>query len=77
MNVWIRQRSAPFSASAARSMSPGTTRASAAMTGPLHARRDLAHGLELALARDREARLEDVDAQASELLGDLDLLGLR
>src|SRR5215218_7460378 len=35
MNVWMRQRSAPPSASAARVMSPGTTRASAAMTGPL------------------------------------------
>src|SRR5215217_2882893 len=34
MNVWIRHRSAPFSASAARSMSPGTTRASEAITGP-------------------------------------------
>src|SRR5262245_6870980 len=34
MNVWIRQRSAPRSASAARSMSPGTTRARAAITGP-------------------------------------------
>ena len=32
MNVWIRQRSAPASASAARVMSPGTTRASAAIT---------------------------------------------
>ena len=34
MNVWMRQRSAPPSASAARVMSPGTTRASAAITGP-------------------------------------------
>src|SRR3954454_4022646 len=34
MNVWIRQRSAPFSASAARSMSPVAVRASAAITGP-------------------------------------------
>ena len=34
MNVWIRQRSAPFSASAARSMSPVVVRASAAITGP-------------------------------------------
>ena len=34
MNTWIRKRSAPFSASAARSMSPGTTRASDAITGP-------------------------------------------
>src|SRR5436190_6885140 len=33
-NVWMRNRSAPLSASPARSMSPGTTRASAAMTGP-------------------------------------------
>src|SRR6187397_3506337 len=34
MNVWMRQRSAPSSASVARVMSPGTTRASAAITGP-------------------------------------------
>src|SRR4051794_30357702 len=34
MNVWIRQRSAPFKASAARSMSPVAVRASAAITGP-------------------------------------------
>src|SRR6266540_1708402 len=34
MKVWIRHRSAPFRASAARWMSPGTTRARAAMTGP-------------------------------------------
>ena len=34
MNVWIRQRSAPFSASAARRMSPSVVRASAAITGP-------------------------------------------
>src|SRR4029077_20978910 len=37
---------------------------------------DLADGLELALRRDREAGLEDVDLQPRELLGDLDLLGL-
>ena len=34
MNVWIRQSSAPFSASAARRMSPSVVRASAAITGP-------------------------------------------
>src|SRR5581483_4848975 len=34
MNVWMRQRSAPLRASAARSMSPVVTRASAAITGP-------------------------------------------
>src|SRR3954470_2835372 len=33
-NAWMRNRSAPLSASPARSMSPGTTRARAAMTGP-------------------------------------------
>ena len=34
MNVWIRQLSAPFSASAARRTSPSVVRASAAITGP-------------------------------------------
>src|SRR5262245_28552898 len=34
MNVWMRQRSAPLSASAARSMSPVAVRASAAITVP-------------------------------------------
>ena len=34
MNVWIRHRSAPFSASAARSTSPVAVLASAAITGP-------------------------------------------
>src|SRR6476659_10958089 len=34
MNVWMRQCSAPFSASPARSMSPVAVRASAAITGP-------------------------------------------
>ena len=77
MNVWIRQRSAPFSASAARSMSPVVVRASAAITGPLHAGRDLADRVELAVGGDREAGLEDVDVQPGELLGDLDLLGPR
>ena len=33
MNVWMRDRSAPFSASPARSMSSGRQRASAAMIG--------------------------------------------
>ncbi len=32
--MWMRQRSAPLSASAARSMSPVAVRASAAITGP-------------------------------------------
>ena len=32
--------------------------------------------LEVALARDREAGLDDVDAETGELLGDLELLAL-
>src|SRR5262245_12487712 len=36
---------------------------------------DRLHGLEVAVAGDREARLYDVDAQSRELLGDLQLLG--
>ena len=48
MKVWIRQRSAPFSACAARSMSPVVVRASAAITGPRTLVGDLAHGVELA-----------------------------
>ena len=77
MNVWMRQRSAPFSASAARSMSPvrdaGERRDHRALTDV----GDLADRLELALRGDREPGLDDVDAQPGELLGDLDLLGLR
>ena len=36
---------------------------------------DRLHGLEVAGRGDREARLDDVDAQARELVGDLELLG--
>ena len=36
---------------------------------------DRLYGLEVAGARDREAGLDDVDAQAGELVGDLELLG--
>ena len=36
--------------------------------------RDLAHALEVARGRAREARLDDVDAEPFELLGDLRLL---
>ena len=43
----------------------------------LHAGRDLADGVELAVGGDREPGLEDVDVQPGELLGDLDLLVLR
>ena len=42
--------------------------------GALHASRDRLDGLEVAGRGDREARLDHVDAQSCELLGDLDLL---
>ena len=42
---------------------------------PLHGARDGLHGLEVALARHREPRLDDVDPEARQLLGDLELLG--
>src|SRR5581483_5795248 len=45
--------------------------------GPANARRDLAHRLELTLARDGKARLQYVDAETGQLLRDLHLLGLR
>ena len=38
--------------------------------------RDRLHGLEVARRRDREAGLDHVDAQARELVGDLELLGV-
>ena len=40
----------------------------------LHALRDLVHGAEVALRRDREAGLDHVDAHAFQHLGDADLL---
>ena len=40
----------------------------------LHCAGDRLDGLEVTLARDREAGLDVVDAEARELLGDLELL---
>ncbi len=40
---------------------------------PLHLARDAADRLEVAGAGNRKARLDDIDAQAGQLLGDLDL----
>ena len=77
MNVWIRQRSAPFSASAARSMSPGVTRASAAITGPrtlvaISRTASNSPSPEIGKPASRMSTLEP-----GELLRDLDLLGPR
>ena len=44
------------------------------MTGPVDGAGDCLHRLEVALARDREAGLDVVDAETGELLGDLELL---
>ncbi len=41
----------------------------------VHGLRDRLDGLEVALRRDREPRLDDVDAEARELVRDLELLG--
>ena len=74
--MWMRGRSASRTASQARSMSRGVAaRARPAMTGPWTSRGDRLHGLEVARRGDREAGLDDVDAEPRELLGDLELLG--
>ena len=57
------------------SMSAAWARARPAMTGPCDLAGDRLHGLEVAGRGDREAGLDDVDAQARELVGDLELLG--
>ena len=45
------------------------------MTGPLDLPGDRLDGLEVAGRGDREPGLDDVDAEARELMGDLELLG--
>ena len=45
------------------------------MTGPWTSRAIACDGLEVAGRGDREAGLDDVDAEARELVGDLELLG--
>ena len=74
MKVWIRARSAGPTASAALSMSIASARASPVMIGPLHSASDLLDRGDLAVTIDREAGLDHIDAQPSQLLGDLDLL---
>ena len=75
MNVWIRGRSAAAdrlrrSVDVDRHpLGPG-----AAITGPRTFCGDRFHGLGLAVRRDRESGFDHVDAEPSELLGDLDLL---
>ena len=55
-------------------MSAGAQRASAATTGRSTRQRHPLHRLGVGLGRDREAGLDDVDAQRLELPGQADLL---
>ena len=73
--VWMRGRSASRTASHARSTSVGIGARQAGDHGSMDLAGDRLHGLEVAGRGDREARLDDVDAQARELVGDLELLG--
>ena len=73
--TWIRGGSACLTASQARSMSSSRQRASPQMTGTADGSGDLADGLEVAGRSDGEARLDDVDSQVDQRLGDLHFLG--
>ena len=75
MNVWIRGRAASRTASHA-ALDVG--RLSAGEAGDDRAfdlAGDRLDGLEVAGRGDREAGLDDVDAEPRELMGDLELLG--
>ena len=70
----MRGRSASLTAFQAASMSPTWMRARPAITGPWTSRGDRLDRLEVARRGDREAGLDDVDAEARELVRDLQLL---
>ena len=72
--MWMRDRAAPASASAAASMSSRCARTSEATIGASHGGGDGAHALEVARRRAREPGLDHVHAEPLELLGDLRLL---
>ena len=74
MNVWMRGRSASLIALHAASMSGLVRARQAADHRALDLARDRLDRLEVAGRGDREAGLDHVDAQARELLGDLELL---
>ena len=71
--VWMRPRFAPRTASPARSISALMARASPATVAALHLASDLGDGLEIALAGDREAGLDDVDAHGVKKVRDFEL----
>ena len=74
MKVWILGRSESLIAFQAASMSALWVRERPQITGPSHVVGDRLDGLEVAGRGDREAGLDHVDAEAGELLRDLDLL---
>ena len=71
----MRGRAACDSAAQARSMSAGNRAGQAGDDRPPHRAGNGAHRLEVAVRRDREAGLDDVHAQAIELLRQAQLLG--
>ena len=75
MNTWMRGRSAWRTASHARSTSLKPVRDKPRDDRAAHGLGDRLDRLEVAVGRDREAGLDDVDPEAGELLGDLQLLG--
>ena len=75
MNTWMRGLSACRTASHARSTSLNAGARQAGDDRPAHGLGDRLDRLEVAVGRDREPGLDDVDAEARELLGDLELLG--
>ena len=76
MKTWRCGRSATLIASMARCGSPSRQRASAATAiPPLRLLGDPPDRLEVAGRGGREAGLDDVDLEAGELAGDLELLG--
>ena len=74
MKVWIRGRCESLIAFQAASMSALWVRERPQIDRALDLARDRLDGLEVAGRGDREAGLDHVDAEARELLGDLDLL---
>ncbi len=74
MKVWMRGWRAASTAWMARSTSFGPVRARPQTIGALDLLGDRLHRLEIAVGRDRKARLDDVDAELLELARDRELL---
>ena len=74
MKVWMRGRSESLTAFQAASMSCAFVRASPQMTGPCTSRAIACTASKSPGRGDREARLDDVDAEPRELVRDLELL---